>query len=164
MRLLWDPLQSEERRDGLAVADDVIAFTVDKNFSGSRSTVVVAGHRETVSSRASHAEPFTSLNFRELTVAREEITGLTDRTDDIDLVRGRTGRSHGLDRMPCVVERGSDRVVHAGVDDHELFPSVLLVEQTFPLSLSLSLFFPLSPICCPGGGQALAPEWKETGR
>ena len=53
-------------------------------------------------------------------VVREEIAALADRPDDLPASRRRRARAHRVDRMPRVVERGTQQVVHRRVDDREV--------------------------------------------
>ena len=58
---------------------------------------------------------------REMPVVREEIGALADRADDVPVAARRPARGRtGVDRMPRVVERGTQQVVHRRVDDREV--------------------------------------------
>ncbi len=51
---------------------------------------------------------------------REEVGALADRSDDIPARVGAVARAHRLDRVPRVVERGPEEVVHRRIDDREV--------------------------------------------
>ena len=58
---------------------------------------------------------------RQRPVVRQEIAALAHRPDDVPASRTSPSRGRtGVDRMPRVVERGTQQVVHRGVDDREV--------------------------------------------
>ena len=105
--------------DALARPDEMSAVAVDDDLAGARARIVVGAHHEAVGAGGAHGEE-VALGERELAIAREEIAALAHGSDDLPAARGSGARAHRLDRMPGVVERGPEEVVHRRVDDREI--------------------------------------------
>src|SRR5208337_4405078 len=85
----------------VAVANHVNVGTVDEDFGRARTAVVIRRHHEAVGSCAHHREQVALLRLGHLTLAREEIAALANRTDDV--------RGYGLTRLVAI--DGNDLVI-----------------------------------------------------
>ena len=69
--------------EGIALADDVHSVTVDHQFRGTRTRVVVGTHRERIGAGGADGQQVAGLHDQ-LAATAEEVGGLADRTDDVD--------------------------------------------------------------------------------
>lgn len=106
-----------------------LQFFRDKSFR-QRTAVILAGHDLTVGTGGTQGDEVTTVRLVEVDGLGEDITRLTDRTDDIIRLYGLITREV-LDLMISLVERRTDEVRHAGIDDGKLLRRALLdIEAT----------------------------------
>src|SRR5271155_3858582 len=114
---LWNFL-GEEIAHSFAAANKSGVRTLYEDFCGTGARVVVGGLGHAVSSGVEENDEIVRLDGRKHAVAGEEVSGLADRADYVDLrfdcSRGSFDRD---DLVVSVVESGTDEVVHAGVGD-----------------------------------------------
>ena len=105
---------------------------VDQDFGGTGAGVVVRGLAHAVGSGVEEDDEVAGFDGGEGAVAGEEVAGLADGADDVDLqlgVAGFGGLADGEDLVVGVVERRADQVVHGGVGDDEGLFAVLFDEE-----------------------------------
>src|ERR1700683_4653531 len=117
--------------EGIAVANYVNVGAVDQHLRRARAAVIVRGHDEAVSPSAHHGEQVALRALSHLTLAREEIAALANRTDDV--------RGHGLaglaaidrnNRVIGLVQHRTNQIVHRAVDyDEALHVGMLVVKH-----------------------------------
>src|SRR2546430_966637 len=95
-----------------------------------RTRIVVGRHHKSVSARAHDRQQIALVKLWHFPIQRKEITRFTYRPNNVDLLRltltltlaharARDRLSHRHDFVIALIERRSDQVVHASIDDGE---------------------------------------------
>ena len=90
-------------------------------MSGETAEIVLGSHGLTVSPGTAHDKQVTSLYRGNAVVLDEDVTGLTDGSDDVVELFFVIGMGDVLHAVESTVEGRSDEVIHTGIDDSELF-------------------------------------------
>ena len=80
--LLCD-FRSEHILEGFAATNEARAFAFDQHLRGTRARIVVGGERLAVGSGVEDGDQVAGLYSGKHAIAREEISGFADRSDDV---------------------------------------------------------------------------------
>src|SRR5215471_17828231 len=92
-----------------------------KHFRHQRAGVVSAGLDRAIGARGHDREQIAGPRRDHIALERQEIAGLADRPGNVgNDARGVRARlAHWTDVMVSLIERGTDEVIHPGIDDNE---------------------------------------------
>src|SRR5471032_935384 len=95
-------------------------FAIDHDFGGARARIVVRAHHEAVRTRREDRDQI-ALFDGEFPILAEPVAAFANRTDDVVELRFRRALFDGFHAMKCLIHRRTREVIHAGVDDGEIF-------------------------------------------
>src|SRR5213595_2581617 len=121
-----DHFPTQQVVERLALPRHVVAIAFDQDLGRPGSLVVGRAHHEAVGARAEHRQVLAGLDYGELAVEREEITGFTDGTHDVHHFLGSTAVLEGDDLVMGVVMAGPHEVRHPRVHHDETFATSML--------------------------------------
>jgi hypothetical protein len=105
--------------DLLAGRDRAPARAIDQSCGGKGARVVGRTHHRTIGPGIEDRHEIACRERWQRAVTSESIAAFADRPHDIDQNGRRCFGRHRHDRMPGVVHRGADEVVHRGIQHHE---------------------------------------------
>ena len=88
---------------------------------GQSAEVIAGSHRFSVGTGTAHHKQVSSLHGRDPVVLDEDVTGLTDGSDDVVELFFVVGMGDVLHAVESTVEGRSDEVIHSCINDSELF-------------------------------------------
>src|SRR5919109_824237 len=119
-------LSSNQILHRLPRANDVIFITVHQHLGRLRMGIIVRGHGEAISARAHDGEEIPTLRALDLAIFGKEVTTFAYRSDHVgdDLLSA--ALKHRLNLLVRTIQRWTDEIVHAAIDNHEVLVVGLL--------------------------------------